>query len=478
MDDPARIHETHISWITLIADRAYKLLKPIRTGFLDHRTREARRAACLRELEVNRRFAADVYLGVLDLVDAAGQPRDHIIEMRRMPADRRLTTLVEAPGATDAVEEVARALAAIHRDAPRSAQIDRAGEAEWLRDLWATGWEQLTAAAPGVIAGDDIARAARLARRFLTAREPLFRARIAGGWIRDGHGDLLADDIYVTADGPRVLDCLAFDDDLRIGDVLSDIAFLAMDLERLGRPALAAALVATWSAALAEDHPPALLHHHVAYRAHVRAKVTAIRHVQGDGRAGDRARALHRLCLEHLEAGRVRLVLVGGAPGTGKSTVARELTARTGWSLLASDALRGDVVGPAVPNGDDYRQGRYADDARDRVYTHMRELAATELGMGRSVILDASWSAAPQRERARRLAGDLAADLIELRCDAPPDISEARIAARRDDPSEATAEVATQMRHHYDPWPTATALPTTIPLDDTIARALTHTGPT
>ena len=487
MDQPAGIHETHISWITLIGDRAYKLLKPVRTGFLDHSTREARRAACLRELEANRRFAADVYLGVLDVVDASGQPRDHLIEMRRMPAGQRLSALLETPGAADAVEEVARAIAAIHRDAPRSDRIDRAGEAAWLRDLWTTGWEQLAAGAPGVIADDDITRAARLAQRFLAARTPLLRARISGGWIRDGHGDLLADDIYLTPSGPRVLDCLAFDDDLRIGDVLSDVAFLAMDLERLGRPDLAETLVATWSAALGEEQPRALLHHHVAYRAHVRAKVTAIRHVQGDERAGGQARALHRMCLDHLDAGRVRLVLIGGTPGTGKSTVARELAARTGWSHLGSDALRDDTLGPhAPPAGAPYREGRYAAAARDRVYARLLELAGAvlhdplagpELAMGRSVILDASWSAEARRRQARWLADDLAADLIELRCDAPADLCARRIAARRDDPSEATADIAARMRADYDPWPTATGLTTTGPLETTVDRAQEATGP-
>ena len=478
MSAPARIHETHISWITLIGDRAYKLLKPVRTGFLDHRAREDRRAACLRELEVNRRFAPGVYLGVLDVVDADGAPRDHLLEMVRLPDDRRLSALVGTPGAALRVAEVARAVAAAHADSPRSPAIDRAGERTHLCALWHEGWEQLRAVASGVIGDDEIARAEHMAARFLDGRGPLLRARIEAGWIRDGHGDLLADDIYCMDDAPCILDCLAFDDRLRHGDVLGDVAFLAMDLESLGHPDAAERLMAEWSAALGEDHPESLAHHHVAYRAHVRAKVAAIRHSQGDEPAAERARRLHALCLDHLDRGRVRMVLVGGTPGTGKSTVAAAVAQATGWPVLRTDALRPDVVGPPGAHGDMYGRGRYADEARDRVYTRMRDLAATELGMGRSVVLDASWSSESQRRAARDLARDLAADMVELHCVAPAAVAEARIAVRRaDDPSEATATVAARMRAAFDDWPAAAVVPTDGALSASRDAALAAVGP-
>ena len=140
------------------------------------------------------------------------------------------------------------------------------------------------------------------------------------GRARDGHGDLLADDIFLLDDGPRVLDCLEFDDALRLDDVLADVAFLAMDLERLGRPDLAERFLAAYRAASGDTWPSSLAHHHIAYRAQVRAKVSAIRAEQGVPDSADKAQALLRLALAHLEAGRVRLVLVGGLPGTGKST--------------------------------------------------------------------------------------------------------------------------------------------------------------
>ena len=117
---------------------------------------------------------------------------------------------------------------------------------------------------------------------YLAGRDALFQHRIDDGWVRDGHGDLMADDIYLLPDGPRILDCLEFDERYRIGDVVNDVDFLAMDLERLGRPDLARRFLALYREMAAAPWPASLAHHLIAYRAHVRAKVGALRQVHGE----------------------------------------------------------------------------------------------------------------------------------------------------------------------------------------------------
>ena len=170
-----------------------------------------------------------------------------------------------------------------------------------------------------------------------------------------------------------MLDCLEFDDALRLDDVLADVAFLAMDLERLGRSDLAERFLAAYRAASGDTWPASLAHHHIAYRAQVRAKVSAIRAEQGVRDAAEKAQALLRLALAHLQAGRVRLVLVGGLPGTGKSTVARGIGEVSGAVVLRSDVVRKELAGlaPEQPAGAGYEHGIYTPAATAAVYPEL-----------------------------------------------------------------------------------------------------------
>ena len=246
---------------------------------------------------------------------------------------------------------------------------------------------------------------------------------------------------------------------------------------RTARRASAARLLETWSRALGESHPPSLADHYVAYRAHVRAKVACLRRAQGDERAGAEARRLHALCLRHLERARVRLVLVGGAPGTGKSTVAAGVAERLGWTVLRSDATRRSLHGALDPGGASaaYGEGRYSPERRAEVYAALLGDARPRLALGESVIIDASWSAAAARERALEVAEATRSELVEIRCSAPAEVGQRRIvdrAGRGEDPSEATPEIARRLAADADPWPWASALDTDRSLADTLADAL------
>ncbi|HUN30525.1 MAG TPA: gluconate kinase, partial [Trebonia sp.] len=127
MQEPyAQAAETHSAVVFFAGDRAYKLKKPVNLGFLDFSTTRARAAACAREVELNRRYAPDVYLGVAEVRGPDGEVCDHLVVMRRMPESRRLSALVQARApVTDAVRQVAKILAAQHASAPRGPQIDK-----------------------------------------------------------------------------------------------------------------------------------------------------------------------------------------------------------------------------------------------------------------------------------------------------------------------------------------------------------------
>ncbi len=459
----AALAESHSAVVVFVGNRAYKVKKPVDLGFLDFTTVRAREEACRRELELNRRLAPDVYLGVRHVVDDAGDTRDWVLVMRRMPSARRLSALVEAGvDVRRDLRELARLLAAFHARAPHGANVAVAGRPAALLRRWRANLAETEPFVGEVLDPGTVGEVGRLVERYVGGRGALLDARARAGLVVDGHGDLLADDIFCLPDGPRVLDCLEFDDTLRYVDGVDDAAFLAMDLERLGAPDLAESFLG-WYGEFTGGLPVAsLVHHYVAYRAFVRAKVACLRYRQGMAPARATARQLAGLTLDHLRAAEVRLVLVGGLPGAGKSTVAGALAERLGAVVLRTDQVRREQRGRRVPAPRDdsgsprgkvgYQRGRYAPARVHAAYRELLTRARRLLARGNSVVLDATWSDAAERDAARRLARDTSSTLTEVRCVVAADVAERRIRERVDDLSEATVEVARRMGRTYAPW--------------------------
>ncbi len=455
-DAPASA-ETHISWVLLTGDRALKIYKPVRTDVLDHRDVAERRRACEREVELNRRLAPDVYEGVgeIALADGSIEP---VIVMRRMPALRRLARLLDEPEALDLVRAVARRIATFHETATvldPDAATTAASRAS-LRERWTADVSALRQLADPCHS-NQIDAIGALAQTYLAGREQLFRDRIAQGLIRDGHGDLLADDIFCLDDGPRVLDCLAFSDQLRCGDVLADLAFLVMDLQRLGHPALARHLLSSYCEFSGEHHPGSLAHFYVAQRAAVRAKVSALRASQAPDSSSD-VGALLDLALDHLQRAAVRVVLIGGLPGSGKSTMASRLSDELGWAVLSSDDIRRDL---GLRYQDLHDNSAYDEETVARVYDEMGRRTDQMIARGISVILDATWTSEHHRQQARAIASGGDARIVELRCRAPLATCRARVRTRSgESTSEATPAVVDVLNSRADPWPEAIVLDT------------------
>jgi aminoglycoside phosphotransferase family enzyme/predicted kinase len=473
---PAAAVETHISVLFFVGDRAYKLKKPVRFDFLDFSTRAQREAMCHREVELNRRLAPDVYLGVIDVLGVDGATCDHLVVMRRMPDARRLSTLVvqQREEVTERLREVAKVLAAFHEHADRNAAIDAVGTPEAVARRWDENFAEMERFVGPVFDPTAFERARGQSTRFIAGRAPLFAGRIADGRLCDGHGDLQAGDVFCLDDGPRILDCIEFDDDLRYGDVLDDVAFLAMDLERLGAPGPARRFVSFYEEMSGHVLPATLLHLAIAYRAQVRAKVAALRWSQEDPdtpeavAVRDEARQLFDLCLAHLEHTLVRLYLVGGLPGTGKTTLARGLGERLDLTVLRSDEERKEIAGlsPTTPAASELNEGIYGADFTGQVYRELLAKAGALLGRGESVVLDASWTRHEHRLDARTLAAATSAEIVELRCALDPDVAAARIErrlARGGDASDATPAIALAMAAGADGWPEATTIATDDP---------------
>ncbi len=476
----AEVCETHTAVVFFVGDRAYKLKKPVDLKFLDYTTVEARRTACEREVALNRRFSPDVYLGTGEIrAPHTGAP-EPLVVMRRMPAESRLSQLVrEGADVDDALRAVARLLATRHADSPRTADVDAQGTRDALSSRWEASFAQVRALVGGGSLPDGVEEIEHLVRRYLAGRKELFDRRIGQGRIVDGHGDLLAEDIFCLADGPRVLDCLEFDDHLRYVDGLDDAAFLAMDLEQLGAPESAGFFLARYGEYSGDSAPPSLRHHYVAYRAFVRAKVSLIQAGQGAPGADIAARRLITTTLRHLRGSSVGLTLVGGLPGSGKSTLSGALADRLGVTLLSSDRLRKELAGIPVdqPAAAPYREGLYTPEWTDRTYKVLLQRAAVLLSCGESVVLDATWSDTAQREAARHVAERTSSELVALHCRVPDPVTAARLSTRAAGSSDADLGVATTMAEREPPWTEAVAVDTSGLLEAAVTRALAAVRP-
>ena len=468
-----RAAETHISILVFVGDRVYKIRKPVRFNFLDFSDREARAVDCHREVELNRRLAPDVYLGVADIV-MDGEPIDHMVVMRALPQERQLMSLLQGDaGIQTWLDQVAATLSAFHATAARSPEISAAASPSALAEEWKTNFEETNRFVGTALEPSIETEIHALVDRWFTTHRGLLEARIADGHICDGHGDLQASDIFCLDDGVRILDCLEFSDTLRYDDVCGDVGFLAMDMERLGRPDAAQSFIQAYERHSGSRLPPSLLHLHIALRAYVRAKVACLRSEQVAASA-DSVRALHVLALRHLRSARSALVLVGGLPGTGKSTLAAGLADQTGWALVRSDELRHQHQ-PLDPD-------RYAPDAVASVYEELLRIGREHLERGESVILDASWVSAQERARAVQVAQETHSELLSVCCQCEPAIGAKRIRqrlSRDDDVSEATVSVRDLLAGRQDPWPSSVIIDTSdVPAGTNLEIALRQLAPT
>lgn len=472
------VRETHTGVVVLAGDRAYKAKKPVLTDFVDFRTTEQREHACRREVELNRRLSPEAYLGVAHLSDPAGGAAEPIVVMRRYRDQDRLAFLLSHKTSGECerlLDTIAAVLTHFHDGAERSPLISAQGEAGAVDQRWRANLRELHqfTAIPGV-AQEVIARIERLAAEYIAGRGHLFASRIDEDSIVDGHGDLLADDIFFVDGHPALLDCLEFDDQLRHLDRIDDAAFLAMDLEVLGRKDLGDHFLASYVALTGDTAPSSLRHFYVAYRAGVRAKVDCVRFGQGRPESADDAARHLAIAAEHLAAGAVRLALIGGNPGSGKSTVARGLAEQVGAQVISTDDVRRELRESGAISGSPgvLDSGLYSPDNVAAVYETVLRRARIHLSEGHSVILDGTWQDPGLRAQAHRMAGETRSRMVEIICAVPVETTVGRIEHRAPGNSDATPDIAAALAARRDAWESAYRMDTSQPLETSVAQAV------
>lgn len=471
----AEVRETHTGIVFLLGDKAYKAKKPLITDFLDFSTPERRARACAHEVALNRRLAPDSYFGVAHFNGLGDSPAEPVIVMRRYSDDARLASLVKTNESVHRhLYAIAEKLARFHDGAKRSRVIDSHCSGGAVSARWRQNLTELAHYEGSVVDRESLGEIARLAAQFGQGREDLLKDRINDRRIVDGHGDLLADDIFCLPHGPVLLDCLEFDDSLRYVDGLDDAGFLAMDLEFLGRKDIADDFLDEYCRRANDTAPPALRHFYIAYRAVVRAKVDCIRVTQGHPDAAADAIRHLEIALDHLRAGTVRLILVGGGPGTGKTTLSRALAQEIDAQVISTDDIRRELKQSGVVSGRAGKldAGLYAPENVSIVYDEVLRRARRLLAGGVSVILDGTWRDAHRRVRARRLADETATRIVEFTCSAPSTVASARIAGRAASTSDATPAIATALAEIDTDSNGSYPIDTCRPLAEIIAEAV------
>jgi uncharacterized protein len=467
----AEVRETHTGVVILLGDKAYKAKKALVTDFLDFSTPKCRERACAHEVLLNRRLAPDSYLGLAYFTGIDGRPPEPVIVMRRYPDGRRLVSLVkQGQPVEEHLVSIAETLALFHGRAARGRSIDACASAEAVAARWQENVDELHR--HSVVRRESIDEVQRLATQFISGRSALFTQRITGRRIVDGHADLLADDIFCMPERPVLLDCLEFDDQLRYIDGVDDAAFLAMDLEFLGRKDLGDFFLEHYSRFAGDTAPPALTDFYIAYRAVVRAKVDCVRVAQGHMDAVADAQRHIDIALEHLRAGSVRLVVVGGGPGTGKTTLSCALAERIRAQVISTDDVRRELQRAGTITGVSgvLNSGLYTPENVSAVYDAVLSRARLQLSGGQSVILDGTWRDQRQRELARSLAHETNVPVVEFTCSVPLEDASVRIQNRAATNSDATPQIAAALSDDDD-WCEAYRINTGRPLADSVAEA-------
>ena len=458
-DEPCPMLETHISWVLLADDYAYKLKKPVDLGFVDFTTLEKRRFACDEELRLNSRLAPQLYVDVVPVTGTPespqfggeGTPFEYSVRMREFPQESLLPNVLARGELTPAhITELARAVAAFHKSA---AAVDP-------REPWGTPDELMKPVrdnfgklpfpgaeerfAPRIGALQDWSE-----RRFRELNET-FIARRTGGRIRECHGDMHLANMVLWQGRVVVFDCIEFSPRLRWIDVLSEVAFLVMDLIHRGRPDYAGRFLDEYLARTGDYAGLSVLPFYMVYRALVRCKVAALRAQQSID-APDELRPIREefesylsLAEEFTRPRPVALIITHGLSGSGKSTQTDALVAET-WAIrVRSDVERKRLFGLAPEERPADPDELYSPDASRRTYEHLADLARSLVAAGYTAIIDATFLKSAERAAFRDLADRLHMPFIILDFQADAAVLRERVRRRTaasTDASDATVAI-------------------------------------
>ena len=468
--DRVKLVETHISWVFLAGDFAYKLKKPVNFGFLDFSTLSKRQHFCAEELRLNRRFAPQLYLDVISIGGTDGSPLlgsspaiDYLVKMKRFPRENELDLLLERNQLTsEMIEFFADDLAALHQHAPRVEQALPFGSPAAILEPIEENFRQIKPLLPDAPHQAQLERLENWASSRHKQLSKLIKQRKAAGYIRECHGDVHLANMVCLDQRPVLFDCIEFNKNLRCIDPVSDYAFLLMDLDDRGATNLSWTFLNRYLQQSGDYQGLPLLNFYKCYRAMVRAKVTCLRLNQSGLNDAERKadRKLLQSYLDLAESYNQKqnrpLLICHGFSGSGKSSFIKQLAPLCEAVTIHSDIERKRLHGlePTECSSSRIAAGIYSENAGLQTYQRLLKLAKGIIESGFAVIVDATFLKRNQRKQMQRLAAELNRPFSILDFPLPESELMRRVeqrATRSGEISEATPAVLHQQLAQAEP---------------------------
>ena len=455
-----RVIETHASWVILTGAWVYKIKKAVNFGFLDYSTLEKRRSSCQEELRLNRRFAPHVYIDVIAIagtfdqpsLKASGEPIEYAVRMKQFPQSGLLSTLAAQHTLTaEHIDELAALVPVMHAAVTIADKHAEYGLPDDIHHWVMENFDHIRPALRKPQQCQQLDTLERWCQQEFDKRRMLIEQRRCDGFVRECHGDLHLGNLAIIEGDITPFDGIEFNPQLRWIDVISEIAFLVMDIHDRGYPRLSCRLLNAWLQHTGDYSGLALLRYYLVYRALVRAKVAILRQAQARSTLDEQDAwyeyaSYMELASRYVEPPLPVLIITHGVSGSGKSFYATRLAERLGAIQVRSDLERKRLHG--YPAGADTQSGittgLYSPAASERTYEQLALLARTVIEAGYSVIIDATFLQAARREQFRQLSSALAVPFVLLHFEADRDTLCARIQSRQaagEDPSEAGIKV-------------------------------------
>ncbi|NCJ07985.1 AAA family ATPase [Synechococcales cyanobacterium C] len=502
VSEPVQLLQTHISYVLLTGEYAYKIKKPANFGFLDFSTLTQRHHFCEEEVRLNQRLSPSLYVGVVPLYQytaegygwqGIGEPVEYAVQMRQFDQSQLLSRLFERGELTpELMSGLGRQVASFHETAATDADIQAFGDRAAIQQVDENNYALSEGFLGHSQTQERLEQTRTFTRQFFANHGDWFAQRQAEGKIRECHGDLHLNNVCRYQDKIQVFDCIEFNREFRNIDVIYDVAFMVMDLEFQGRPDLANAFLNAYLERTGDYWGAALLPLYLSMRAYIRGNVnslalndSAISDSEKQGFLG-RAQAYYQAAWQYTQRPPGRLWIMCGLSGSGKSTVARAVASGLRALHIRSDAVRKHLAGiPLEQRGADpnvFGGGIYTPEMTQKTYDRLLDLGLFLAQQGESVVLDAKYDRQALRQAVYAKAESAQIPVQIVFCTAPARVLEERLRSRQGDIADATEALLAQQQAQFEPLSAAEQAHSLVcctdqDLDPQLASLLAHPQP-